>query len=96
MIKPLHLRPYVHVTSWLHEEGASIEILPEWEPRGKYTLLQPHGHLVVHHTSAYDAYKKYTCKAEHKLTGVRRRSQEPARITLTGEPHLSNKTGKAF
>ena len=30
----------------------------------KYTLL-PGGHLLVHHTSAYDSYKKYTCRAEN-------------------------------
>ena len=47
------LNNLVHVTSWLHEEGTAIEIFPEEEPRGKYTLL-PGGHLLVHHTSAYD------------------------------------------
>ena len=47
------LNDLVHVTSWLHEEGTAIEIFPEKEPRGKYTLL-PGGHLLVHHTSAYD------------------------------------------
>ena len=83
LISPSHLRPYVRVTSWIHEEGASIEIVPESEPRGKYTLLHD-GHLLVHHTSTYDSYKKYICKTEHILTGVRRRS-EPARLTLTGK-----------
>ena len=43
------------------------------------------GHLLVHHTSAYDSYKKYTCKTEHRLTGIRRRSRADARLTLTGE-----------
>ena len=74
----------VRVTSWLHEEGTAIEILPEEEPRGKYTLL-PGGHLLVHHTSAYDSYKKYTCRAENTLTKQRRRNTVPARVILTGE-----------
>ena len=74
----------VRVTSWLHEEGTAIEILPEEEPRGKYTLL-PGGHLLVHHTSAYDSYKKYTCRAENGLTKQRRRNTVPARVILTGE-----------
>lgn len=82
---PSEVREYVRITSWLHEEGTSIEIFPEKEPRGKYTLLdQSGGHLLVHHTSTYDTYKKYTCKTENKLTGLRRRSIEPARLTLTG------------
>ena len=56
------------------------------EPRGKYTLLdQNGGHLLVHHTSTYDTYKKYICKTEHKLTGIRRRSLQPARLILTGK-----------
>ena len=56
------------------------------EPRGKYTLLdQSGGHLLVHHTSTYDTYKKYICKTEHKLTGIRRRSLQPARLILTGK-----------
>ena len=55
------------------------------EPRGKYTLLdQTGGDLLVHHTSTYDTYKKYICKTEHMLTGIRRRSIQPARLTLTG------------
>jgi hypothetical protein len=83
VVSPAHLRPYVRVTSWLHEEGAAIELFPETEPRGKYALQG--GMLLVHHTSAYDSYKKYTCKAEHTLTGARRRSREAARLTLTGE-----------
>ena len=58
------------------------------EPRGKYTLLDQSqgGHLLVHHTSTYDTYKKYICKTEHKLTGIRRRSLQPARLILTGKP----------
>ncbi len=32
-VDPPRVRPFVRVTSWLHEEGASIEILPEAEPR---------------------------------------------------------------
>ena len=90
VISPIHIRPWIRVTSWVHEEGAAIEILAEKDPgrmMGKYTLLQPSGHLLVHHTSAYDSYKKYTCKAQHILTGERRRSQIPARITLTGKRH---------
>lgn len=71
------------MTSWLHEEGTAIEIFPEEEPRGKYSLL-PSGHLLVHHTSTYDSYKKYTCKAEHRLTRVRRRNTRAARLSLTG------------
>ena len=57
------------------------------EPRGKYTLLDQSqgGHLLVHHTSTYDTYKKYICKTEHKLTGIRRRSLQPARLILTGK-----------
>ena len=51
---------------------------------GKYTLLH-NGHLLVHHTSTYDSYKKYTCKTEHTLTGRRRRSRMAARLTLTGK-----------
>ena len=78
------LNNLVRVTSWLHEEGTAIEIFPEEEPRGKYTLL-PGGHLLVHHTSAYDSYKKYTCKAENSLTRERRRNTVPARVILTGK-----------
>ena len=84
VITPSHIRPYVVVTSWVHEEGTAIEIFPEDEPRGKYTLL-PSGNLLVHHTSTYDSYKKYTCKTENVLTGVRRRSSEEARLSLTGK-----------
>ena len=80
---PEHLRPYIRVTSWLHEEGTAIEIFPERDPRGKYTLLQS-GDLLVHHTSTYDTYKKYVCKTEHSLSGIRRRSLIPARLTLKG------------
>ena len=80
---PEHLRPYIRVTSWLHEEGTAIEIFPERDPRGKYTLLQS-GDLLVHHTSTYDTYKKYVCKTEHTLSGIRRRSLIPARLTLKG------------
>ena len=81
----------VRVTSWLHEEGTAIEILPEEEPRGKYTLL-PSGHLLVHHTSAYDSYKKYTCKAENVLTKERRRNTASARLILTGEDGVHQRT----
>ena len=87
VITPSHIRPYVVVTSWVHEEGTAIEIFPEDEPRGKYTLL-PSGNLLVHHTSTYDSYKKYTCKTENVLTGVRRRSSEEARLSLTGEKKI--------
>ena len=83
-VNPPRLRPWVQATSWLHEEGAPIEIRPEPEPRGKYTVLNS-GHLLVHHTSAYDSYKRYTCKARHRLTGQRRRSLAAARLTLKGE-----------
>ena len=72
------------VTSWLHEEGTAIEITAEREPRGKYTLLQS-GDLLVHHTSTYDTYKKYVCKTQHKLTGVRRRNIRPARLEISGK-----------
>ena len=72
------------MTSWLHEEGTAIEIFPERDPRGKYTLLQS-GDLLVHHTSTYDTYKKYICKTEHILSGIRRRSLVPARLTLIGK-----------
>lgn len=78
---PANIRDHVRVTSWLHEEGTAIEIYPERDPRGKYTLLQT-GDLLVHHTSTYDTYKKYVCKTEHKLTGLRRRSIQPARLIL--------------
>ena len=71
------------MTSWLHEEGTAIEIFPERDPRGKYTLLQS-GDLLIHHTSTYDTYKKYVCKTEHILSGIRRRSLNPARLTLKG------------
>ena len=81
---PEHLKPHIQVTSWLHEEGTAIEIFPERDPRGKYTLLQS-GDLLVHHTSTYDTYKKYVCKTEHVLSGIRRRSLTPARLILTGE-----------
>lgn len=80
---PEHLAGNIRVTSWLHEEGTAIEIFPEREPRGKYTLLQT-GDLLVHHTSTYDTYKKYVCKTEHTLSGIRRRSLVPARLTLKG------------
>ena len=80
---PDHLVPFIRVTSWLHEEGTAIEIFPERDPRGKYTLLQS-GDLLVHHTSTYDTYKKYVCKTEHTLSGLRRRSLIPARLTLKG------------
>ena len=83
---PDHLRPHIRVTSWLHEEGTAIEIFPERDPRGKYTLLQT-GDLLVHHTSTYDTYKKYVCKTEHVLSGIRRRSLVPARLSLTGKAH---------
>jgi len=83
-VQPERLRPWVRVTSWMHEEGAAVEILPEDEPRGKYTLLTPQGHLVVHHTSAYDAYKRYTCRAQHVLTGAVAASARSARLTLEG------------
>ena len=86
---PAAVRAYVRVTSWLHEEGTAIEIFPEKEPRGKYTLLdQTGGHLLVHHTSTYDTYKKYICKTEHSLTGIRRRSLDPARLSLTGRKYF--------
>ena len=80
---PEHLAPHIRVTSWLHEEGTAIEIFPERDPRGKYTLLQS-GDLLVHHTSTYDTYKKYICKTEHELSGLRRRSLVPARLALKG------------
>jgi len=64
------VREHVTVTSWLHEEGTAIEIVPEKEPRGKYTLLQS-GDLLIHHTSTYDTYKKYVCKTQHKLANIR-------------------------
>lgn len=80
---PQHLNPYIRVTSWLHEEGTAIEIFPERDPRGKYTLLQS-GDLLVHHTSTYDTYKKYICKTEHILSGLRRRSLVPAHLILKG------------
>ena len=83
-MSPASAAPWVRATSWLHEEGAAIEIRPEPEPRGKYTVLNS-GHLLVHHTSAYDSYKRYTCKAQHRLTGQRRRSLAAARLTLTGK-----------
>jgi len=79
----------VRVTSWLHEEGAAVEILPEDEPRGKYTLLRPQGHLLVHHTSAYDAYKRYTCRAQHLLTGAVVASTRAARLKLEGDRYSS-------
>ncbi len=86
----------MRVSSWLHEEGAAIEIYPERDPRGKYTLLQS-GDLLVHHTSTYDTYKKYVCKTEHMLTGVRRRSLKPARLTLIGKKdRITRKTMKSF
>lgn len=80
---PEHLKSHIEVTSWLHEEGTAIEIFPERDPRGKYTLLQS-GDLLIHHTSTYDTYKKYVCKTEHILSGIRRRSLNPARLTLKG------------
>ena len=83
VITPIHLRPFVEVTSWLHQEGSAIEIFPEAEPRGKYTMLTQ-GRLLVHHTSTYDSYKKYTCRTKHKLTGLRKNSDSAARLTLTG------------
>ncbi|CAB4064375.1 DSCAM [Lepeophtheirus salmonis] len=79
---PSYVADYVHVTSWVHEEGTAIEIFPRKDPRGKYTLLQS-GALLVHHTSSYDTYKKYICKTEHTLTGLRKRSSAEARIILT-------------
>ena len=89
-IVPAEVREHVSVTSWLHEEGTAIEIFPEKEPRGKYTLLdQTGGHLLVHHTSTYDTYKKYICKTEHELSGLRRRSLVPARLVLKGT-YLTN------
>ena len=80
------------MTSWLHEEGTAIEIFPERDPRGKYTLLQS-GDLLVHHTSTYDTYKKYVCKTEHLLSGIRRRSLVPARLTLKGNVKKSHGIG---
>ena len=85
---PEHLAPHIRVTSWLHEEGTAIEIFPERDPRGKYTLLQS-GDLLVHHTSTYDTYKKYVCKTEHELSGLRRRSLVPARLALKGTTYLT-------
>ncbi len=81
---PAHIR----VTSWLHEEGQAIQIGHEREPRGKYTLLND-GNLLVHHTSTYDSYKRYVCKAENRLTGVQRRSHAEAKLTLTGITFLT-------
>ena len=70
-----------HTMGWFFIFGYMFQ-----EPRGKYTLLdQNGGHLLVHHTSTYDTYKKYICKTEHKLTGIRRRSLQPARLILTGK-----------
>ena len=88
---PEHLAPFIRVTSWLHEEGTAIEIFPERDPRGKYTLLQS-GDLLVHHTSTYDTYKKYVCKTEHLLSGMRRRSLVPARLTLKGKRFQDTKS----
>ena len=82
------MAPHIRVTSWLHEEGTAIEIFPERDPRGKYTLLQS-GDLLVHHTSTYDTYKKYVCKTEHELSGLRRRSLVPARLALKGNTYLT-------
>ena len=82
------MAPHIRVTSWLHEEGTAIEIFPERDPRGKYTLLQS-GDLLVHHTSTYDTYKKYVCKTEHELSGLRRRSLVPARLALKGTTYLT-------
>ncbi|XP_071455064.1 cell adhesion molecule Dscam1, partial [Hetaerina americana] len=78
---PSYVAEYVMVTSWIQD--GTVNIYPNTDTGGKYTVVGNSGDLYVHEAGPSDGYRSYACRTVHRLTGEVHSSIYPGRIIIT-------------
>ncbi|KAG8222804.1 hypothetical protein J437_LFUL005010, partial [Ladona fulva] len=78
---PSYVAEYVMVTSWIQD--GTVNIYPNTDTGGKYTVVGNSGDLYVHDAGPSDGYRSYACRTVHRLTGEVHSSIYPGRIIIT-------------
>ncbi|XP_046962718.1 Down syndrome cell adhesion molecule-like protein Dscam2 isoform X31 [Vanessa cardui] len=85
---PSFVSDFVHVDSWLMDDGEILTINnTNTLEEGKYLVL-PSGELHIRDVGPEDGYKSYQCRTKHRLTGETRLSATKGRLVIT-EPIAS-------
>ncbi|XP_047530745.1 Down syndrome cell adhesion molecule-like protein Dscam2 isoform X16 [Vanessa atalanta] len=80
---PSFVSDFVHVDSWLMDDGEILTINnTNTLEEGKYLVL-PSGELHIRDVGPEDGYKSYQCRTKHRLTGETRLSATKGRLVIT-------------
>ncbi|XP_050346763.1 cell adhesion molecule Dscam2 isoform X3 [Nymphalis io] len=80
---PSFVSDFVHVDSWLMDDGEILTINnTNTSEEGKYLVL-PSGELHIRDVGPEDGYKSYQCRTKHRLTGETRLSATKGRLVIT-------------
>ncbi|XP_064072201.1 cell adhesion molecule Dscam1 isoform X47 [Vanessa tameamea] len=80
---PSFVSDFVHVDSWLMDDGEILTINnTNTHEEGKYLVL-PSGELHIRDVGPEDGYKSYQCRTKHRLTGETRLSATKGRLVIT-------------